>query len=55
MSLEMIVENEIIKFIIGVPEDHRENVEKMISTFFIGSVVEMIDQPKLLEAGKYMA
>ena len=55
MSLEMIVENEIIKFIIGVPKDHLENVEKMISTFFIGSVVEMIDQPKLLEAGKYMA
>jgi len=55
MSIEMIIENEIIKFVIGVPEDHLENVEKMISTFFIGSVVELIDQPKLLEAGKYMA
>jgi len=55
MSLEMFVENEVIKFVIGVPEDHLENVEKMISTFFIGSVVELIDQPKLLEAGKYMA
>jgi len=55
MSLEMIVENETIKFVIGVPEDHLENVEKMISTFFIGSVVEMIEQPKVLEAGKYMA
>lgn len=55
MSIEMIVENEIIKFIIWVPEDHLENVEKLISTFFIGSVVETIDQPKLLEAGKYMA
>jgi len=38
-----------------VPEDHVENVEKMISGFFIGSVVEQVDQPKLLEAGKYMA
>jgi len=55
MSLEMVIENEIIKFVIWVPEDHLDNVEKMISTFFIGSVVEMIDQPKLLEAGKYMA
>ncbi len=55
MSVEMMVEKESIKFIFWVPEDHVENVEKLISWFFIGSVVEIIDQPKLLEAGKYMA
>ncbi|MEI7563835.1 MAG: hypothetical protein WCJ39_09775, partial [bacterium] len=27
----------------------------MISSFYIGAVVDMIDKPKLLEAGKYMA
>jgi hypothetical protein len=35
MSMEMIVENEMIKFVIGVPEDHLENVEKTVSSFFI--------------------
>jgi hypothetical protein len=30
-------------------------MEKLISSFYIGAVVDMIEQPKLLEAGKYMA
>ncbi|MCX6822927.1 MAG: DUF87 domain-containing protein [candidate division SR1 bacterium] len=55
ISMEMMIEKEVIKFIMGVPEDHIENLEKVISSFYIGAVVDMIDKPKLLEAGKYMA
>jgi hypothetical protein len=38
-----------------VPEEYIDNVEKMVSSFYIGSVVEFIAQPKLLEAGKFIA
>ncbi len=55
ISMEMLIEKEIIKFIMGVPEEHRETMEKLISSFFIWAVVDPIDQPKLLEEGKYMA
>ena len=53
--MEMFIEKEVIKFIMGVPEEHVDNMEKLISSFYIGAVVDPIDQPKLLEAGKYMA
>lgn len=53
--MEMFIEKEIIKFIMGVPDEHVETMEKLISSFLIGAVVDPIDQPKLLEAGKYMA
>lgn len=55
ISMEMFIEKEVIKFILWVPEEHVENMEKLISSFYIGAVVDMIDQPKILEAGKYMA
>lgn len=55
VSMEILIEKEVIKFIIGAPEEHVETIEKLISSFFIGAVVDPIDQPKLLEAGKYMA
>ncbi len=55
ISMEMLIEKEVIKFIMWVPEDHIENLEKVISSFYIGAVVDIIDKPKLLEAGKYMA
>ena len=55
ISMEMLIEKEVIKFVMWVPEEHIENLEKVISSFYIGAVVDMIDQPKLLEAGKYMA
>ena len=55
ISMEMFIEKEIIKFIMGVPDEHVETMEKLISSFLIGAVVDPIDQPKLLEAGKYMA
>ena len=53
--MEMFIEKEVIKFIMGVPEDHVDNMEKLISSFYIGAIVDPIDQPKILEAGKYMA
>ena len=55
ISMEMFIEKEVIKFIVWVPEDHVENIEKMISSFYIWAVIDNIDQPKMLEAGKYMA
>ncbi len=55
ISMELFVEKEMIKFILGVPQEYLENVEKMISSFYIGAVIDLIPQPKLLEAGKYMA
>jgi len=55
ISMEMFIEKEVIKFIMGVPEDHVDNMEKLISSFYIGAIVDPIDQPKILEAGKYMA
>jgi DNA-binding transcriptional regulator GbsR (MarR family) len=35
ISMEILVEKEMIKFIIGVPEDHLETVEKMIASFYV--------------------
>ena len=55
ISMEILVEREIIKFILGIPEDHLLTMQKMISSFYSGALVEIIDEPKLLEAGKYMA
>lgn len=55
ISMELFIEKEMIKFILWVPEEYVENVEKMISSFYIGAVVDLVPQPKLLEAGKYMA
>ncbi len=55
ISMEMFIEKEVIKFIMAIPEEHIDNMEKLISSFYIGAVVDPIDQPKLLEAGKYMA
>jgi len=55
ISMELFIEKEVIKFILGVPEEHVENIEKLISSFYIGAVVDTIEAPKILEAGKYMA
>lgn len=53
--MEMLIEKEIIKFIMGIPEEHIETMEKLVSSFFIGAVVDPINQPKILEEGKIMA
>jgi energy-coupling factor transporter ATP-binding protein EcfA2 len=55
ISIELFIEKEMIKFILWVPEEYVDNVEKMISSFYIGSVIDRIAQPKLLEAGKFIA
>jgi len=55
MSVEYIVENELIKFVMWVPQKYVETLQQMIGAFYPGSVVDVIDQPKLLEAGKYLA
>ena len=55
ISMEILVEKEIIKFILWVPNDHLMTVEKMIASFYTGAIVENIRQPKILEAGKYFA
>ena len=55
ISMEMVVENEVIKFFVWVPEDHLLTVQKMIASFYPWALVEIVSQPKLLEAWKYMA
>ena len=55
ISMELVVENEIIKFFVWVPEDHLLTVQKMIASFYPWALVEIVSQPKLLEAWKYMA
>jgi len=55
ISMELFIEREVIKFILGVPEDFIENVEKMISSFYTGAMVDLIPMPKLMEAGKFIA
>ena len=55
ISMELVVENEVIKFFVWVPEDHILTVQKMIASFYPWALVEIVSQPKLLEAWKYMA
>lgn len=55
ISMEILVENEVIKFFVWVPEDHVLTVQKMIASFYPWALVEIVDQPKLLEAWKFMA
>mgnify|MGYP000297032890 CR=1 FL=1 len=55
ISLEIIVEKELIKFVMGIPDDYFDNFEKIISSFYPGAVIDIIDQPKMLDAGKFMA
>ncbi len=54
VSVEIFIERETIKFIIGVPKNHIETLEKNIWSFYPWSVVEHIKQPKLMEKGKYI-
>ncbi|MBQ7074918.1 hypothetical protein IJM86_07950, partial [bacterium] len=34
ISMEILVEKEVIKFILGVPKDHVFTIQKMISSFY---------------------
>ena len=55
ISMEIVVEQEVIKYFVWVPEDHILTVQKMIASFYPWALVEIVSQPKLLEAWKYMA
>jgi hypothetical protein len=55
ISCEILIEKEVILFILAVPQDYTETFEKMISSFYSWAVIDTIPQPKLLDAGKYMA
>ena len=52
--MELFIEKEVIKFVLGIPDDHFDTIEKIIGGFYPGMVSEYIAQPKLLETGKYM-
>lgn len=54
IACELMVEKEIIKFLLAVPLDYLETFEKIISSFYPGAVIDKIEQPQLLEAGKYV-
>lgn len=53
ISAEIYIEKESIKFIFAMPSDFLESFEKTISSFSPWSVVEEIQQPKLLDAWKF--
>ena len=53
ISCEILVEKEVIKFILAVPQDFLETFEKMISSFYAGAVIDEISAPRMLDAGKY--
>ena len=55
VSMEIFIEQEVIKFFVGVPEEHLLTMQKMIASFYSWALVEIVNQPKILEAGKYMA
>jgi len=54
VSMEIFIEKEVIKFIVAAPIDYLETLEKAVWSFYPGAVIEPIEQPKLLETGKYM-
>jgi Helicase HerA, central domain len=53
ISCELLVEKELIKFYLGVPEEFIETFEKLISSFFPGAVIDVVTQPTFFEAWKY--
>lgn len=55
ISMEIVVEREVIRFFLWVPKEHLMTVEKMISSFYAWAIVEQVKQPKLLDTGKYYA
>jgi hypothetical protein len=50
ISIELYIEKESIKLIFAVPDHFVDNVEKMISSFYPGSVIEPTGQPNLLDS-----
>ena len=54
IGCELFVEKEVITFNMVVPKEHTETFEKIISSFYPWSVINEMEAPKLLEAGKFM-
>ena len=46
ISLEFYVSQETIKFIVGVPDMYLDTFEKMIGSFYPGSLIEPIERLK---------
>ncbi len=55
LVLELLVENELIKWVLAVPSEHLEAIEQSIGGFYPGAVIDRIDQPALLDVGKHCA
>ncbi len=53
ISLNIVVEKELIKFIIWVPKQYKETFEKVISSFYPWCSIEDTYLPKFLETWKY--
>jgi len=53
VSLNIIVEKEIIKFIVWMPKEYKDSFDKTISSFYPWCSTEEINPSKMLEAGKY--
>ena len=53
ISLNIVCEKEIIKFIVWMPKDFKDSFDKTISSFYPGCSTEEIKPPKMLEAGKF--
>ncbi len=53
LVLELLVENEMIKRVLAVPSEHLEAIEQSIGGFYPGAVIDRIEQPSLLDVGKY--
>lgn len=50
LVLELLVENELIKWVLAVPADQLEAVEQSIGGFYPGAVIDRVEQPSVLDA-----
>lgn len=53
ITLELIWEEEAVKFIIGCPKEYIAYIEQSIGSFYPGSSVDYVKMPKLLDEWKY--
>ena len=55
ISIDLVAEKEQIKYFLWIPKEHVSTVKKMIAAFYPSAFIEDCEQPKFLEAWKYMA
>lgn len=53
VSLEIILSDDMLSFVVGVPKSFGEQTEKLISNFYPGSIIENISHIPFFEEGKY--